>query len=45
VMAMVVGIFLHISTTILFEADENHKFNWMKFSIIVLGALVAFLVS
>jgi len=40
-MAVVVGIFLHISTTILFETDENHKFNFLKFGVIVLGALAA----
>jgi zinc and cadmium transporter len=45
VMAMVVGIFFHISTTILFEADEHHRFNWLKFSTIVLGAGVAYLVA
>jgi zinc and cadmium transporter len=45
VMAMVVGIFLHISTTILFEADEHHRFNWMKFTTIILGAFVAYLVA
>lgn len=37
ILAMVVGIFLHISTTILFEADEHHKFNFKKFIVIVLG--------
>jgi len=39
--AIVVGIFLHISTTILFETDENHRFNLMKFAVIILGALAA----
>jgi zinc and cadmium transporter len=45
IMALVVGIFLHISTTILFEADANHKFNWMKFTVIILGALAAYFVA
>jgi zinc and cadmium transporter len=40
-MALVVGIFLHISTTILFESEEHHKFNAIKFAVIVLGALAA----
>ncbi|HSV89015.1 MAG TPA: hypothetical protein VLH61_10270, partial [Bacteroidales bacterium] len=40
-MAIVVGIFLHISTTILFETDENHRFNLMKFGVIIIGALAA----
>jgi zinc and cadmium transporter len=38
IMAVVVGIFLHISTTILFESSENHRFNLLKFAIILLGA-------
>jgi len=37
ILAMVVGIFLHISTTILFESDENHGFNLKKFLVIILG--------
>ncbi len=40
-MAIVVGIFLHISTTILFETDENHRFNLLKFVIIILGGAAA----
>ena len=38
IMAVVIGIFLHISTTILFEASENHRFNFIRFAIILLGA-------
>jgi zinc transporter ZupT len=38
IMAVVVGIFLHISTTILFESSENHRFNFIKFLVILLGA-------
>jgi zinc and cadmium transporter len=44
VTAIVVGIFLHISTTILFESTENHRFNLMKFLTILLGVVVAWLV-
>jgi zinc and cadmium transporter len=40
-MGIVVGIFLHISTTILFESSENHRFNLYKFSVILIGALLA----
>ncbi|MFO8066943.1 MAG: ZIP family metal transporter [Bacteroidales bacterium] len=40
-MSLVVGIFLHISTTILFESDEDHRFNYKKLAVIVLGALIA----
>lgn len=43
--AVVVGIFLHISTTILFESSENHRFNAIKFFIILLGAGVAWLIT
>ena len=43
IMAVVVGIFLHISTTILFESSENHRFNLIKFLIILLGAAIAFI--
>jgi zinc and cadmium transporter len=42
IMAVVVGIFLHISTTILFESSENHRFNLLKFLVIILGATLAF---
>lgn len=41
-MALVIGIFLHISTTILFETDEHHHFNLYKFLTIILGAGLAF---
>ncbi len=42
-LAIVIGIFLHISTTILFESSENHRFNIYKFITIILGAIIAFL--
>ncbi|MCW3072624.1 MAG: Zinc/iron permease [Bacteroidetes bacterium] len=45
IMAVVVGIFLHISTTILFESSENHRFNLIKFVVILLGASLAFIGS
>lgn len=41
IMGMVIGIFLHISTTILFESSENHRFNLLKFVVILLGAATA----
>ena len=41
IMAVVIGIFLHISTTILFESSENHRLNFLKFFIILLGAAAA----
>jgi len=42
-LAIVVGIFLHVSTTILFESSDNHRFNLYKFIIIIFGAALAFL--
>lgn len=44
VLAIVVGMFLHISTTIIFETSENHKFNFVKLLTIVIGCLLAFLI-
>jgi zinc and cadmium transporter len=41
IMALVIGIFLHISTTILFETSEEHRFNYYKLATILLGAGLA----
>ncbi len=38
--AFIIGVFLHISTIILFESTENHKFNLQKFIAILLGVLL-----
>ena len=38
--ALIIGVFLHISTIILFESTENHKFNLKKFIAIILGILL-----
>ena len=38
--ALIIGVFLHISTIILFESSENHKFNLQKFMAILLGILL-----
>lgn len=43
IMAIVIGIFLHISTTILFESSEGHQFNTYKTIAIILGAGIALL--
>lgn len=43
VTAVVVGIMLHVSTTILFESSSNHRFNLYKIIIIIFGASLAFL--
>lgn len=39
--AIVIGIFLHISTTILFESTDGHKFSLTKVVTIIIGALIA----
>ena len=35
--AVVIGVFLHIATAILFETTENHQFNIKKFVVVLLG--------
>ncbi|PCH51045.1 MAG: ZIP family metal transporter [Flavobacteriaceae bacterium] len=40
--AVIIGIFLHISTIILFETSKDHKFNLLKFVAIIIGMLVAY---
>ena len=42
ILAVVVGMFLHISTTIIFETSENHKFNFLKLLTILAGCSLAF---
>ena len=41
ILAVVVGMFLHISTTIIFETTENHKFNLLKLVSILVGVTLA----
>ena len=41
--AVIIGIFLHISTIILFETSKDHKFNLLKFLAILVGMIVAYL--
>ena len=41
ILAVVVGMFLHISTTIIFETTENHKFNLLKLMSILVGFALA----
>lgn len=41
IMAIVIGIFLHISTTILFESSEGHKFSLYNVSAIIVGSILA----
>ncbi len=41
IMAIVIGIFLHISTTILFESTDGHKFSLQKIITIIIGTIIA----
>ena len=40
--ALVIGVFLHISTVILFESSEGHKFNLRKLLVIIFGITIAY---
>jgi len=44
VLAIVVGMFMHISTTIIFETSADHKFNAIKLVSILVGFAVAFFI-
>ena len=39
--AVVIGILFHISSTIIFESSEGHKFNIAKISMIILGMVLS----
>ncbi|MFN5636579.1 MAG: ZIP family metal transporter [Flavobacteriales bacterium] len=41
ILGIVIGMFLHISTTIIFETSENHKFNVLKLSSVIAGMVGA----
>ncbi len=41
IMGIVIGIFLHISTTILFESSSDHKFNMRKMIAVLIGSGIA----
>lgn len=40
-MAIVSGIFLHISSVIIFESNKNHKMDWQKLLLVVTGVGLA----
>ncbi|WP_299765839.1 ZIP family metal transporter [uncultured Dokdonia sp.] len=40
--AFVIGVLLHVSTTILFESSKNHQFNASKLAVILLGFIIAY---
>jgi zinc transporter ZupT len=43
-LALTIGVFFHISTIILFESSQGHKFNLRKVVVIILGIGIAYLV-
>lgn len=44
-LALVIGIFLHVSTSILFETEENHRYNLRKFATVLVGLLSAWVIT
>lgn len=44
ILALVIGILLHVSTTILFEMSENHKYNTSKLLVILAGFVTAYFI-
>lgn len=40
--SVIIGVFLHIATAILFESSQNHQFNIRKFLAVLLGFAIAF---
>ncbi|WP_313501495.1 ZIP family metal transporter [Kaistella carnis] len=40
-LALVGGIFLHISSVIIFESNKNHNVDWKKIGLVALGILLA----
>jgi hypothetical protein len=42
--AVVIGILFHISSTIIFETTEGHKFNIAKVSMIIFGIALAYFI-
>lgn len=41
-LAIVAGIFLHISSVIIFESNKNHNIDWEKTAAVILGIAAAF---
>lgn len=42
-LALVGGIFLHISSVIIFESNKNHKMDWEKTFLVIIGVLLGLL--
>ena len=43
-LALIIGMLLHISTTILFESNIGHRFNLQKLISIISGQRIAYLI-
>ena len=43
-LAVVGGIFLHISSVIIFESNKQHKMDWVKILLVICGVLLALFV-
>ena len=41
--ALSIGVFFHVSTTILFESSKNHQFNISKMSAVVIAIIIAYI--
>lgn len=42
-LAIVGGIFIHISSVIIFESNKNHKMDWEKIILVIVGVILAYL--
>jgi zinc transporter ZupT len=40
--AVTIGVFLHVSTTILFESSKNHQFNISKMTAVLIAVIIAY---
>ncbi len=43
ILALVGGIFIHISSVIIFESNKNHKMDWSKTFLVLIGVLLAYI--
>ena len=41
-LALVGGIFIHISSVIIFESNKNHKMDWTKTFLVLVGVILAY---
>jgi zinc transporter ZupT len=42
--ALVIGVVLHVSTVILFESSEGHSLPWRKLAVIIVGMALGYLI-